>query len=66
MRGAAVEPRDMFSYLSPEQRVPKDHPLRTFRVTIFIRVSGARPFLQNTCSGPCSCKCSTAFSPNGN
>ena len=24
-------PQQMFSYLSPEQRVPADHPLRTIR-----------------------------------
>ncbi len=34
MRGAKVETQGMFSYLSPEQRVPKDHPLRAIRVIV--------------------------------
>jgi hypothetical protein len=29
MRGSDYQQADMFSYLSPEQRVPEDHPLRT-------------------------------------
>jgi transposase len=31
MRGIDVQPSAMFSYLSPEQRVPVDHPLRRIR-----------------------------------
>ena len=31
MRGIDHQQSDMFSYLSPEQRVRKDHPLRTVR-----------------------------------
>jgi len=31
MRGPDVKQSAMFSYLSPEQRVPADHPLRTIR-----------------------------------
>ena len=34
MRGAKVETQGMFSYLSPEQRVPQDHPLRAIRVIV--------------------------------
>lgn len=34
MRGAKVETLSMFSYLSPEQRVPADHPLRAIRVIV--------------------------------
>ncbi len=34
MRGAKVETQGMFSYLSPEQRVQKDHPLRTIRIIV--------------------------------
>ncbi|MBU2770005.1 IS5/IS1182 family transposase, partial [Acidithiobacillus caldus] len=34
MRGAQVETQSMFSYLSPEQRVPVDHPLRAIRVIV--------------------------------
>src|SRR5215831_7120184 len=31
MRGDDQQPDSMFSYVSPEQRVPKDHPLRAIR-----------------------------------
>jgi transposase len=31
MRGGDIQQSTMFSYLSPEQRVPVDHPLRTIR-----------------------------------
>jgi transposase len=31
MRGDDEQPDSMFSYVSPEQRVPKDHPLRAIR-----------------------------------
>jgi hypothetical protein len=31
MRGDDQSPNSMFSYVSPEQRVPKDHPLRAIR-----------------------------------
>jgi len=34
MLGAKVETQGMFSYLSPEQRVPKDHPLLVIRVIV--------------------------------
>jgi transposase len=33
MHGADHQQADMFSYLSPEQRVRKDHPLRAVRAT---------------------------------
>src|SRR5688500_4530681 len=31
MRGADEQPGSMFSYISPEERVPRDHPLRAVR-----------------------------------
>ena len=31
MRGADEQPGSMFSYISPEERVPQDHPLRAIR-----------------------------------
>lgn len=31
MRGDAIEPDQMFSYISAAQRVPQDHPLRAIR-----------------------------------
>jgi transposase len=34
MRGIDTTQSDMFSYVSPEQRVPKDHPLRPIRIFV--------------------------------
>jgi len=34
MRGEHRDPDSMFSYVSPEQRVPKDHPLRAIRTLV--------------------------------
>jgi hypothetical protein len=34
MRGDDREPDSMFSYVSPEQRIPKDHPLRAIRALV--------------------------------
>src|ERR687885_440097 len=34
MRGEHREPDSMFSYVSPEQRVPKEHPLRAIRALV--------------------------------
>src|SRR5215208_6607955 len=34
MRGIDTTQTDIFSYVSPEQRVPKDHPLRPIRVLV--------------------------------
>jgi len=34
MRGADVQQPGMFSYVSVEERVPKDHPIRTLRVLV--------------------------------
>lgn len=31
MRGSDIQQSDMFSYVSPEERVPRDHPLRAIR-----------------------------------
>jgi hypothetical protein len=33
MRGKDEQQLDEFSYVSPEQRVPQDHPLRPLRAT---------------------------------
>ena len=32
MRGQDEQQLDVFSYISPEQRVPQDHPLRALRI----------------------------------
>ncbi len=34
MRGADVQQLGMFSYVSVEDRVPKDHPIRKFRMLV--------------------------------
>jgi transposase len=34
MRGDHREPDSMFSYISPEQRIPKAHPLRASRTLV--------------------------------
>jgi len=34
MRGDHREPDSIFSYVSPEQRIPKDHPLRAIRALV--------------------------------
>src|SRR6059058_2597244 len=34
MRGAEYEQSSMFSYISAERRVPKDHPLRAIRTMV--------------------------------
>jgi hypothetical protein len=34
MRGKDEQQLDVFSYISPEERVPHDHPLRPLRVMI--------------------------------
>ncbi|MGH9966408.1 MAG: IS5 family transposase [Pyrinomonadaceae bacterium] len=42
MRGDDLQQAGMFSYLSPEQRVPKDHPLRAIRQisdAVFVQLS---------------------------
>src|SRR5438309_10334206 len=42
MRGDDLQEAGMFSYLSPEQRVPQDHPLRAIRKiadAVFVQLS---------------------------
>ena len=36
MRGTDHQQSSMFSYISAEQRVPKDHPLRAIRAKMWI------------------------------
>jgi transposase len=43
MRGIETTQSAMFSYLSPEQRVPKDHPLRQVRVLCDIALKALSP-----------------------
>ena len=64
----------MFSYLSPEQRVPSDHPLRAIRLltdTILTQLSqgshacmpnsDAGRFRRRNCCGPCCYRCCTRW-----
>jgi len=66
MRGKDEQQLDVFSYVSPEQRVPQDHPLRSLRagpsglIEMDARtlpwastISSARP--RTTCSEPLAC-----------
>src|SRR5271168_1511714 len=43
MRGADHQQSGMFSYLSPEKRVPKDHPLRAIRGMIDVALRNMGP-----------------------
>src|SRR5258705_12761793 len=40
MRGRDTQQNAMFSYLSPEQRVPADHPLRPIRTMVDLALKG--------------------------
>jgi len=40
MRGKDTQQNAMFSYLSPEQRVPADHPLRPIRIMVDVALKG--------------------------
>ena len=46
MRGDNVETHAMFSYLSPESRIPKDHPLRPIRIMVDKALDGFSPIFQ--------------------
>ena len=43
MRGRDTQQTAMFSYLSPEQRVPADHPLRRIRKMVDLALKGLSP-----------------------
>ena len=43
MRGKDEQQLDVFSYISPEQRVPQDHPLRPLRVMVDEALRGLQP-----------------------
>ena len=40
MRGKDEQQLDAFSYVSPEQRVPQDHPLRPLQIEFFRNLLG--------------------------
>src|SRR6266852_3651644 len=43
MRGHDEQQESMFSYISPEKRVPSDHPLRRLRVMVDAALEGMSP-----------------------
>src|SRR5712675_1536850 len=43
MRGKDEQQLDVFSYVSPEQRVPQDHPLRPLRVMTEVALRELQP-----------------------
>jgi hypothetical protein len=68
MRGDDPKQEALFSYVSPERRVPQDHPLRPIREMVdgilkemsprFARLYakvGGRRLLRSGCCGPCCC-----------
>ena len=46
MRGEAGEPEAMFSYITPAQRVPQDHPLRGIRKIVDAALDRMSPRFQ--------------------
>ncbi len=46
MRGDAIEPDAVFSYVSPAQRVPKEHPLRAVRIMVDVVLRELSPEFQ--------------------
>ena len=74
MRGTDREQSSMFSYISAEGRVPKDHPLRAIRVMVdaalkelgprldgLYATGGRRRLGRRSCCAGCCCRCSTAY-----
>ena len=70
MRGVDHQQSGMFSYISAERRVPKDHPLRAIRVMVDAALrkmgpqfeaiyakAGGRRLRRRSCCGRCCCKC---------
>ena len=71
MRGMDHEQSGMFSYISAERRVPKNHPLRPLRVMVdatlkalgprFAKLTpraGGHRLRRSSCCGRCCCRCS--------
>jgi len=77
MRGNDGKQNELFSYVSLEARVPRNHPLRKMREMVDEALEGlgpdfeqmysqmGRPSLPNDCSAPCYCRCSTAYGASG-
>jgi hypothetical protein len=78
MRGMDHQQSTMFSYISAERRVPKDHPLRAVRAMVDAALSelGRRfdgstlptdgPRLhRRSCCARCCCRCCTRCAVSG-
>jgi len=79
MRGTDHQQSSMFSYISAEQRVPKDHPLRAIRAMTdkalaelgaqfdvrFTRAMGARRSRRKRCCARSCCRCCTRCAASG-
>ena len=46
MRGEDQNQQAMFSYVSPEARVPKDHPLRSIRIMVDNALNNLAPLFR--------------------
>ena len=77
MRGDDNQQEGMFSYISPEKRVPADHPLRPIRKMVdeilkemspqFAKLYsevGAHPLRRSGCFGLCCCRSSIRCAVN--
>ena len=78
MRGDDEQQAPMWSYVSPEQRIPQDHPLRPLRTLVdfvlkelsprFSRLyakTGRPSSLRSGSCGRCCSRCSTASAASG-
>lgn len=77
MRGQDTQQAGLFSYLSPEERVPATHPLRPIRQYVDTALTALSPswkrsmpglvgprLPRKSCCAPCCCSCSTASGVN--
>ncbi len=68
MRGHDEQTAHMFSYLSPEQRVPADHPLRAVRALTdeALQTTSARNSATTICTRRTNCiRLPRRFEPRG-
>jgi hypothetical protein len=75
MRGDDPQQAAMFSYSSPEERVPPEHPLRSIRMMVdvvlkelshqFDLLYSHTGWPRSSCCARCCCKCSTRSAVSG-
>jgi hypothetical protein len=79
MRGVDQQQSGMFSYISAERRVPKDHPLRAIRImvdaalkesswrfdAVYASSGLGRRFRRRSFCARCYCKCFTRCAASG-